>query len=377
MRNLAESYPSTEPSSTPEFTITEKGEIKKKRPSLVSDREKTNKDYVEAEKNLIGKQNLYADFLEGFLLKYRREPGIVGSFALPFAKVNNKFMADCLNLTNKDINELVQKFNTGFKEYLQEKTGAGSDFTEEKHLGAEGIISVVRYIESKREFYKDSPESVHYFFENNLDARYAVDLLEVVTGVNEKGEKFTKTINLVQVKSKELLPNEREDIRENHREYYKMVNSFELRERNIFLDNLTKEILLKNAGEVKELIYDICTDPKGFDPDIFISNLNIKDLNDRHKVSLLLRYLAVVERYVPVIRKDKKKYELTDKDIDTALEALKKLEDKVMQLKQKINTNGPQINSVIAYWAERGLETEKEELVEEPKGKILNFKQKK
>ena len=379
MRNLAERLPQKEAKSTnpPDFAISERGASEERKLKLVSNKERNSVNLAKAKENLTSEENkekLHAIYLKGFHLKYQKEKGEVGSFALPYASVENEFIGNCLNLTDEEIEQLVREFNDGFKKYFFAQGGLGGDFTIEKHLDAKGIISVVKYIRSQRELYKNSPQEVHYFFEDNLDARYAIDLLEVKTSTNESGDRVAQEINLVQIKSRPPEPNDRDNIQKNHREYYNTVNTFELRERNVFLDRLKKEILLKNAEEVRDLIFDICTDPVEFDPGVFISKLKIENLSDRHKVSLLLRYLARIDNFVPQIRKNKKKYRLTDEEIDTALAALKRLEDKAKQIKQSINVKSPQINSVIVA---NGLPKPIVVDLSKEQGKILKFQQKK
>lgn len=343
MRNLAENFPPSRPE-----LYTSEGQKFKRKLELVGDLDKEKS----AEEELVNNEELLSAYLNGFLMKHRRKLGVAGSFAVPLAMVGNRFIAKCLEFTDEQIDTLVKKFNTRFGAYLNEKTGYSNDLTD-KQLDSVGIKSAIKYIRSREKVFENSTNKLHYFFENNLDARYKIDLIEVETSANEHGELIIETINLIQVKSGELSPKEREDIFNDHKEWNDSVNSFELRQKNIFLEKLTEEVLKKNSAEAKDLLLDICSDPekREFKPDAFIATLDLGEINDRHKVYILLRYAKLLRRMVPGIQKE---YNLNEEYTNAVLDAIKKLEDRIRKLEKELEPlKDPDVNSVTVVIGEK------------------------
>jgi hypothetical protein len=339
--------------SPPEFFVHEKdgtdslGSTEENKLVLIGSKKKMKEDFskIKEHLNLKNDPELYANYLNSLRMKYKRDPGTAGSFAHSFAKVENTFVANCMGLKDDDINTLVLDFNRSFQKYLW-SNGSDIDFTQEKHLDQVGIISAVKYFRSRIEIYKSNPlEKIFIFVRAKEDAGYGLDGYEVVVSRNEKGELKINRINFVQIKSKPPLPEDQEKILQGHRELNRLINTFEVKENNEALTKLTKEVLLKNAEEVKRVILEICK--KEFDLDLFISKLNINDLSDGHKTNLLLKYIGRLKGMIPEV---KKKYpQITDNYIKRTLEVMDELENRVKLLKSTQNKfKRPAVYSITA-----------------------------
>lgn len=330
---------------------------------MLGHKEKKENDALHsAQEKLIGDESLYNKFLQSLVGKLDKQGGDASSLA----GLENMFVSSCENLSNEEIDSLVRQFNTGFKEYIRKnKNNIKEDQYEKIHsegIKSMGIKSVVEFIRERKKLLDLEPTHKYAFgFEDVLDARHKIDLMEYLYHINEKDEVIEviiDTLNLIQVKSSEPTEREKDKITDAHREYSTSsvmdLDSFEREYKDGIPDNLTMETLVNNTDEVSTILLDIFTGPEKngiTKAEEFIAKLDLGKLENKHKAWLFLHY---GKRLKNLILEAKDKEKLDSEFIDNILNALKKLEDRV-KLKAGMPKNLAkigEINSVICVGAE-------------------------
>lgn len=299
---------------------------------LIDNKETKGNDALrEAQKALLGNENLYNKFFKGLTNKLDRQ----GADASSLAGVENIFITYCQNLSDVEIESLVRQFNKGFKDYIRVKKGdinLSEQRLEEinkKEITARGIISVVQFIRARKKLLDLKPSQEYaFYFEDVLDARYQIDLIECI--YNRNGQEVSiDSMNLIQVKSSEPSEEEQERITRAHKEWLTSsvmdLDSFEHEYSDGIPENLTIESLLKNADEVENILLDICTDPNRAEigaAEEFISKLDLGELSNKHKAWLLLQYGKRLKDLILGARKKRILTNLQARDILTAIERL-------------------------------------------------------
>ncbi|MFZ2522455.1 MAG: hypothetical protein WAX44_00780 [Minisyncoccia bacterium] len=307
-----------------------------------------------ARERILGNPDLYEKFIKGFIKSS-------DSIPVELASVQNEFLSNCVELSDQEIDSLVRQFNKGLADYLiKNYAKLGIDSQRKEHLlssldslgmNSVGIISAVEYIRSRKKLFELGPEQDYgFYFEDSLDARYKIDLIEVLY-LDGK----VNSMNLVQIKSRKPDDNEIEKILDDHRSWVASsmmdLETFEREYTDGIPDNLTIEIMLENAQDVEDLLVDVCTDPDGFKPDKFIEKLDLGNLNNKQKAWLLLKYGKImIEKIASAV----KNQVLDANQAEEILGALSKLTNKVIA-KAKLPKNFStvrNINSVIAVGPE-------------------------
>jgi len=299
---------------------------------LIDNKEtKGNNALGEAQKALLGNEDLYNKFLKGLTNKLDRQ----GADASSLAGIENIFITYCQNLSDADIESLVRQFNKGFKDYIRAKKGDinldEQRFEEinRKEITSRGIISVLQFIRARKKLLDLTPSQEYaFYFEDVLDARYQIDLVECIYHRNGK-EVSIDAMNLIQVKSSEPSEEEQERIARAHREWLTSsvmdFDSFEHEYSDGIPGNLTIESLIKNADEVENILLDICTNPNGEEFKVaeeFISKLDLGELSNKHKAWLLSQYGKSLKGLILGARKKKILTNFQARDILTAIERL-------------------------------------------------------
>lgn len=291
-------------------------------------------------------------YFEKLKRAYEKKEEKRGGDASGFAEIENEFVAFCHNLDNEKISSLVKEFNRKFRDYIPAyltkiKTTGGID--------EKGIMSVVEFLKSRKKFLELKPSQEYAFcFENVLDARNKIDVIEYIYNRNEKGELMVDTMSLIQVKTTEPTEREKEEILEAHKKWLtSSVMDFDTYNRKYsdgIPDNLPMKDLAENLGEIGELFLDMCTDPNGFSIKKFIDKLGLEDfekLKNKNKAWLLLHYGDGFKKMIIDYRKSKI---LSENQARALYDVLKKLEEKVKKeiTKLKNFSKVKNIYSVIA-----------------------------
>ena len=322
-------------------------------------KEKGNDALHTAQEKLIGNANLYNKFLQSLVGKLDKQ----GGDASNLAGLENMFVSHCQNLSNEEIDSLVRQFNTGFKEFIRKnKNNIKEEQFERIHnegIKSIGIKSVVEFIKERKKLLDLEPTHEYAFrFEDVLDARHKIDLMEFLYHRNSKGEVLIDTLNLIQVKSSAPTEREKDEIINAHREWITSsvmdLDRFNKEFKNGIPDHLTLETLVKNEEEVANILLDIFTGPnkKEFTKaEEFIAKLDLGKLENKHKAWLFLEY---GERLKNIILEAKDKEKLDNEFVEDILSALQKLEDEI-KLKAKMPKSLAKIgkiNSIICVGAE-------------------------
>lgn len=153
-------------------------------------------------------------------------------------------------------------------------------------------------------------------------------------------------MNLIQIKSSKPTDEQIQAIVRDHREWIGAsvmdIETFEREFTDGTPDNLTIETLVHNAEEVENLLLDMCTDPSGFNPDVFIEKLDLATLSNKQKAWLLLKYGKIIEEKIGNAVKSGILQEHQAKEI---LEVLSRLTNKVMT-KAKLPKNLARIGNI-------------------------------
>lgn len=259
------------------------------------------------------------------------------------------------------IEDLVEDFNKELLEYVRRQSGIIDPVLAEKihhnkrlRLEPMGIRSAVEFVKSRKH---------PLFCEEDSDVRDKIDYIECEYGVDNNGQIVIEVMNLIQVKTSEPPTEvEKRKITEAHRRWVKSsvmdLNSYKREYKNGIPDNLAIETLLENAEEVGELFLDMCTDPKGFNPQVFINKLDLEKLSNKQKAWLLLEYGGKLKYLIINARKSKK---LTTEEARAIMNAVQGLEKRVKKEMTKLK-NFSKINKINSIITVGENEVEKEEL---------------
>ncbi len=261
-----------------------------------------NEALAEAQNELVGNAAMYENLL--IALKKKENGNVSG-----FAHIENLFVEYAENLSDDEIDSIVRQFNTGFKKYIMSRRGA-IDVTPKQFekitrgeidIRSNGIKSVVNFIRGRKAILNLSPaQSYDFYFETGLDAHYKIDLVEMIYGEDESIE----TMSLIQIKSSIPPEYEQEEITKTHREWIDsaVMGIEDLESEYLYglAEGIPIEHMTGNISEVLEVLEDLCTDPAGFNPDLFLSRLGLDDLNNKQKAWLLKKYLKILEEEINI-----------------------------------------------------------------------------
>ncbi len=331
------------------------GEHTERRLETVSRQSDDNREkIVEARERLLDNEDLYRKYIRGFT-------SMEGNHPVELAGLQNIFITFCQDLPDPEIESLVTQFIRGLIDYiLKNKATIGISQNqlekilspERRAINARGIINIVEFIRARKKLHGTLPgDGYGLYIEENLDARHKIDLVECIFGEDENGQREIDSMNLIQVKSQEPDEKQQEDIITDHRRWIReCVMDLETFEREFskgIPDGIAIKTLLKNAEEMETLLLDLCTDPAGFNPDNFISRLDLEDLTNKQKAWLLLTYGSDLRKKIH----DSVEQGLLEKEQgDAILATLEKLESKI-RAKAKMPKRFAtiqNINSVIA-----------------------------
>jgi len=258
----------------------------------------------EARQNLLENEKLFRKFIGGMEMDENRD-------ATDLASLENIFVSNCLNLTDSEIKILVDNFNKNLSYFIANHKGefSGKYIDPEtifsKRISSEGIIGVINFIRREKESVRLKPaQNLGFYFEDVLDAKYKIDIVVCIYTVGENEKIHVDRMNLVQVKSSEPRGFEREKIVESHRSWaVSSVMDFESFEHEYTdgeIEASAMEELLKNFDEIKSMVEDLYTDPKGFRPeaffDLFVKKLKLENLSDKKKAWILYRCIKDLKK---------------------------------------------------------------------------------
>ena len=302
----------------------------------------------EAMEALVGNTSFYEEMLRAIEKKS-------GKSVRGLAEVENKFVSFCESLSPEDITNVVRKFNRGFIDWVITKKGQvnpktyDSIISQKYNIKENGIVSVSTFIKARRKLLDSEPSQKYgFYFENGLDASYKIDLIECIFSDDYAS---ILEMNLIQIKSSVPDSEEQTRILEEHEGWLHTevmsLDDFEYEYTNGLPEELTIKSLAENYEQVKDLLLDLCTDPNGFNADKFIENLDLKNLNDKQKAWLVVKYGDILVSEVERVRKEG---DVSEDEARQIIEKMKKLENSLRQ-KSKLPrdfSNVERVNSITA-----------------------------
>lgn len=300
-----------------------------------------------------------------------------------FAAIENLFIKYGLNLSVEEVESLVRQFNVSVSEYASKNVGLLSknqlspENIRERKMTSRGILSVLEFIRNRKKLLLSQPETKHEFYtEDILDAKYKIDLIECDMQEID-GKLVVHTMNLIQVKSSQPTDAEIRAITNAHRSWINSsVMDFDAFKREYtdgIPDEVTIEVLAKNSDEVENVLLEICTDPSGFNPDVFIKQLDLDDLNNKQKAWLMSDYVPLIVEH---IKTNVEKGTVTQEEATAIINALNDIEAKV-RAKAKLPRNIARISTINSVVAVGGTIVNQTVLQEKPsdpnKAKILKY----
>ncbi len=316
-----------------------------------------NEELRAARAALLGNDAIYKKLFTA--IGYRAS-GSAASFATHYSSVENIFVKYCQNLSDTSIDSIVRQFNIGANEYASKNKGVLSEkiltpeMLKSEKLNASGIKSVVNFIRARKKLLDtDPPTEYQFYVEDELDAKYKIDLIECI--YKHDGDRLVvDTMNLIQIKSSEPTDDEQGRILSSHKSWIvSSVMDFDSLKKEYtdgIPEDITIESIARDSEEVETILLDICTDPGGFNPDEFIKRLDLEQLTNKQKAWLLMDYSSIIKDHV---RKSHLNGTVTEDQSREIIVALDMLEAKVRS-KAKLPKNIAHIanvNSIIAVGA--------------------------
>ncbi|MES3004900.1 MAG: hypothetical protein V4690_02175 [Patescibacteria group bacterium] len=354
----------------------EKGHSERKLNLLSDDTEDRQEALREARIALVENIKLKERFFEAISKRESMD-------ASGFAAIENLFIKYGLSLSADEVEALVRQFNVSVSEYASKNIGVLSknqlspENLRERKMTSKGILSVLEFIKNRKKLLLSQPETKHEFYtEDVLDAKYKIDLIECDMQEVD-GKLVVHTMNLIQVKSSQPTEDEIKNITNAHRSWIgSSVMDFDAFKREYtdgIPDEVMIEVLAKNSEEVENVLLEICTDPNGFNPDGFIKQLDLEDLNNKQKAWLMSDYVPLIVEH---IKASVEKGTATQEEADAIINALNDIEAKVRS-KAKLPRNIARINTVNSIIAVGGKIVHQTTLQEKPndpnKAKILKY----
>lgn len=310
--------------------------------------EKSNYEaLVEAREAIVGNENLHRGMLNAILAKESRD--VTG-----FARIENMFVAYSENLTDRDIENLVRQFNTGFKNYIiaERKRLKISEavyqmiIRGEKDISPRGIQSVLAFISNRRDQLSMNPGQKYGFYtEDILDAKHKIDLIECLFEDTPEGMVVSK-MNLIQVKSSEPSKETQEAIIDTHRRWIlSSVMDHDSLEREFtegMPSQISVETFTKSVEETGEIVAEIINDPDNFNIEKFMDGLNFNKLSDKQKAWTFSKIGTVLKKKIVQLFEEGR---VTGEQAERITKDLDSMENK-LSAKSRLPRNLTSINTV-------------------------------
>lgn len=258
-----------------------------------------NEKLREARLALIDNDELYQRFFEGI-------KDLDNHDASRFSSVKNLFIRHCINLSDDEIEALVRQFNVGISEYARKNPGSippqhrDPEKIREMKMNSRGVLSVLEFLRARRTLLELDPATEYTFStEDILDAKYKIDIVECIYDTSNTDTRNVHTMNLIQVKSSAPRESEISKIISGHRAWiHSAVMDFGAFRRE-YTDGIPKSLIIKDLSEntkaVGNILMDMCTDPDGFKPNIFLAKLDLEKLTNKHRAWLISEYVPIIK----------------------------------------------------------------------------------
>ena len=303
-----------------------------------------NNEFEMVYKNIVGNEEL-----EVLLIK-----GIKGSFRA-FAELNNKFTLLCVNLSDSEIDNIVRKFRESilkkFDLYVSKyelnneqiiflQTGVSKSKIDDHLMSAfnlSGIKSVISFIRFRKKIHEISPKTIpSFYFENYLDSKHKIDLIELVNSENGF------VLNLIQIKSHEYSQDEIEKYKKAHLDWINgNVMDLSQYEKQISREPEDKDSVdsfMSNATQIEEIFLDIFSGTIPFSKDVLFEKLGLGNRPNVEKVWILNHYLTFLKEELVKLKEEG----YLDEDNNNLIkEVFKDIEDQLEKAySRKRNLNG-------------------------------------
>jgi hypothetical protein len=230
------------------------------------------------------------------------------------ATFNNIMSTLCLYLTDKEIDELsnafIQKLKPSIAEYnrrrIEKLTKDGETTNRRKgefssQSLATGIKSAVHFLTHEKKPRSDQEVEKSIYYEPDLDVRYGIDYIEVVTDTQEK-----IALHLIQLKSSDPGPDEIVKTVEKHRAWTNHLIDLRTYEDSIMKTPEDVEIMQETLGTVeaiKERLLDMLTSDAPPDDTAIIENL-IGEHPNAEKMWIISEYLDNLSEAVESLKEE-------------------------------------------------------------------------
>lgn len=174
---------------------------------------------TEARKSILEDQGLLDKILQAVTAKTE------GGAVIKFAEVENILVEKCINLTENDIDNTIRQLGRKFLDYVKQNNrisrviGRVRDelTTGRFNIDSRGIKSVVSFIRERTRLLMSKPTQKFVIgFNNQLDARKKIDLIEVLFGDTDL---TIDQLNFIQIKSSPPIAEEIISIVRAHRDF--------------------------------------------------------------------------------------------------------------------------------------------------------------
>gem|GEM_PF-6568770 len=172
---------------------------------------------TEARKSILEDKSLLEKIFQAVVAK--TQSGAV----IKFTEVENILVEKCINLTESDIDNVVRQLGRKFLDYIRQNNKMSEIFGQARedlitgrfNIDERGIKSVVAFVRERTKLLMSMPaQNFVIGFNNNLDARRKIDLIEIIFGESELD---IDQLNFIQIKSSSPTKEEVEDITEAHK----------------------------------------------------------------------------------------------------------------------------------------------------------------
>lgn len=269
-----------------------------------------NDEFERAYKAIVGNERLEVLTIKGI-------KGNTNAFSEP----TNRITEICISLTDAEIDNIVRSFN----ETLRKK----SDFYIEKYdlskqesqylkqgvkiledgkktgriFDSKGVKEVASFVRARKKLHEAEPRTLPaFYFENHLDARHKIDLIEIIEG--DEGA----IVNLIQIKSHEYTRAEIEKYTEAHKDwingYVVDLETFESRLTSEPSDREALDGFMRNVESLENVFLDIMSGDIPFSKDILFEKLGLGGRPNVEKFWILKQYLPFLEEEVLKLEKE-------------------------------------------------------------------------
>jgi hypothetical protein len=214
--------------------------------------------------------------------------------------ISDKQIDNIINSFKKVFVEKVRKnpeyyksnFNLSGTELRDLQSGMwGRNSGEADILNSEGVKSVVSFVRLRKKLHQLNPKTIPaFYFENKLDAKHKIDLIEVIE--TEKGA----ILNLIQIKSRQYEYGEIEKYKDAHEDWANGDNTIDLESfEKSFLeepeDSSVVGEVLGDLDRIHEVFEDILTGSTVFSKEILLDKLGIANRPKTEQMWLLSKYM--------------------------------------------------------------------------------------